>query len=141
MSGSGSVFLDTNILVYAHEAGGSRKKLTSRGLIADAMLEGRARVSTQVLTEFASVALRKLQLPVSVVERELDLLEAIPTTVVSRSTLRRALRLLAEHSLSFWDSLVVASALEAGCGVLYSEDLNPGEKIEGLEVVNPFREP
>ncbi|MFD1941199.1 PIN domain-containing protein [Paradevosia shaoguanensis] len=131
MSGS---FIDTNILLYALSA--DRQKADR----AEAVLSAGGIVSVQVLNEFAAVARRKLGLPYPEIAYLLatyrGLVEVRPLTVEIHLA---GLALAGEHDLSIYDAMIVASALEAGCDVLYSEDMQAGRVFEGrLRLVNPF---
>lgn len=127
------IFLDTNVLLYTLD--GAKRGDRAR----QALLDGYA-ISVQVLNEFASVVRRKQLLSgdeISEVEsRFRRLLIVAPLTLESHDS---ALRLNIRYGFHFYDSLIVASALETGCDVLYSEDLQHNQRIEGLRVVNPFR--
>jgi predicted nucleic acid-binding protein len=127
------VFLDTNVLLYTLDG-------TKRGARArQAILDGYA-ISVQVLNEFVSVARRKQLLRDEeiweVESRFRQLLIVAPLTVELHDA---ALRLTTRYGFHFYDSLIVAAALETGCDVLYSEDLQHNQRVESLRVVNPFR--
>ena len=127
-------FFDTNVLLYllsndTHKADRVEELLAQRGTI-----------SVQVLNEFASVSMRKSRIPLSDVREILDTVRAVctvePVTVVTHD---RALAVFERHKFSFYDSLIIASALIVGAKVLYSEDLQHGQVIDRqLRVVNPF---
>ncbi len=131
-----SVFFDTNILIYA------LAQNDLRGSRAEALLATGGTVGVQVLNEFVSVARRKLRMSWKDVNEALDAIRvlcpsAIPITI---STHEKALRVAEDHGYEIYDALVVAAALEAGCEVLYSEDLQHGQVIDGkLTIRNPFR--
>jgi predicted nucleic acid-binding protein len=93
-----------------------------------------------VLSETANVALKKLALPLSETAKLLAMLEATcRVEIVTPATMQRALDIAGHYGFSWFDSLIVASALEAGCDTLYTEDLQHGQVIEGkLTVTNPF---
>lgn len=127
------IFLDTNVLLYTLD---SAKRATRA---RQAILDGHA-ISVQVLNEFVTVVRRKHLLrdqEISEVEaRFRQLLIVTPLTIELHDA---ALTLTARYSFHFYDSLIAAAALETGCDVLYSEDLQHNQRIEGLRVVNPFR--
>ncbi len=128
-------FLDTNILIYAvvHE---------DRSARAEELLSGGGVVSVQVLNEFVSVARRKLKMPWPQVTDALDAIRVLcPEPIaISVETHEAALEIAQKHRYEIYDALVIAAALQAKCGVLYSEDLHHGQVIGGrLEVRNPFR--
>ena len=127
-------FFDTNVLLYLlsndmHKADRVEALLAERGTI-----------SVQVLNEFASVAMRKSRIPLSGVREILDTVRAIckvePVTVATHD---RGLAVFERYKFSFYDSLIIASALIVGAKVLYSEDLQHGQVIDRqLRFVNPF---
>ena len=97
-------------------------------------------ISVQVLNEFAAVAIRKLGLSWADIREVLDVVRAVckvdPVTVETHD---RAITIAERYGFIFYDALIVAAALLAGCSTLYSEDLQAGQKIEGtLRIVNPF---
>lgn len=128
-------FLDTNVLVYLI---GSDEAKADR---ASAILALGGVVSVQVLNEFASVASRKKRLSWSEI---VDVLNVVRSVCKVESLLPEthdaAVRLASEHNFSFYDALIVASAIAAGCDTLYSEDLQHGRRVErSLTIRNPFR--
>ncbi len=129
------VFLDTNILVYAQQSG-------TKAAAAKEIVAGGGVISVQVLNELANVLRKKLRRSWRDVQQVLDdvsaaLDPALPLAVQSHAT---ALGLARDDSLAFYDALIVASALEAGCDRLYSEDLQHGRGFGALIVRNPFLE-
>jgi predicted nucleic acid-binding protein len=133
---SAKVFLDTNILVYVFAAGDARSDR------AEALVVKGGAISVQVLNEFANVCSRKLALPWKEIAARLATLRALlaPPRAITVATHEAALKLAAAHKLSFFDALVVASAKEMRCGTLYSEDMQHERLIEGVRIINPFRE-
>lgn len=129
------VFVDTNIVIYALGPN-SVKAAQVAPLFAQ-----RPVISTQVLSEMANVALKKLAMPLFEAGKLLAMLEATcRVEIVTPATLRRALDIAERYGFSWFDCLIVASALEAGCDTLYTEDLQHGQVIEGsLIVTNPFQ--
>jgi predicted nucleic acid-binding protein len=130
-----SVFFDTNILVYAQQAG--RKGERARALFANG-----GKLSVQVLNEFAAVSLRKQSKSWrEIAEAISDVLAVVDSPLALTLDIHTAARALAEdHRFPFYDALIVASAIEAGCDTLYSEDMQHGRKIGGVTIVNPFLE-
>ncbi len=133
-----SYFLDTNILVYAFEQRESEKRNLARRLIDDS---NPWETSWQVIQEFCSLALHRFKtpLPVPYLESLLDLLIIPHCTVFPDASIwRSTLRIQKETQYRFYDSLIVAAALQSGAPVLYTEDLQHGRKIADLEIRNPF---
>lgn len=135
-----SIFFDTNVLVYA--LGDPRVDLADpRPDRAEELLERGGVVSVQVLNEYADAASRKLKLSWPKIAESLRLVEMLcgrarDLTVETQET---ALALSQRYGFRIYDSMILASALEAGCTAVYSEDLQHGQIIEGLRIENPFR--
>ena len=134
-------FIDTNIFVYSVLPGEAQKKVHALDLIDRAISTGKGVISYQVVQEFLNVAIRHYAQPMSIAECE-EYLSTVfrPLLAVhsSQSLYIHALNLTSRHSLSWYDSLIVAAALEANCRILYTEDLQHGQKFSDLCVVNPF---
>lgn len=127
-------FFDTNVLLYLLSADS-----TKADRVEEALADGGA-ISVQVLNEFASVALRKLDMKVAEVREALQPITAIcdvaPLTVQIH---QRGLQLAQRYRFSFYDALIVSAALDAGCTTLYSEDMQDGQLIDRtLRICNPF---
>jgi predicted nucleic acid-binding protein len=133
-------FVDTNVLVYSQEQVPSAKQATARLLVDRLMLERQIRLSTQVLQEVFHTLTRKCRRPLSVEDAlaYLDDLNRWDPVLLDFPIIRRAAALTAEISISFWDALIVAAAVRSGAKTLYTEDLNHGQEILGVRVVNPF---
>ena len=134
-------FLDTNIFVYSVDKSSPRKQERASQLVREAIETGKGVVSYQVVQEFFSVALRSFADAMTVGEAEHYLGSVFsPMLAVqsSQALIADALRLNERYRLSWYDALIVAAALEAECGVLYSEDLQHGQKFGELAVANPF---
>ena len=97
-------------------------------------------ISTQVLQEFANVALRKMGLDANHVRKQLGAHQQFEVVQVTPTIINAAVDLHQTRSLSFYDALIVQAAITSGCATLYSEALNPGEVINGVKIVNPFTE-
>jgi predicted nucleic acid-binding protein len=127
-------FLDTNVVIYAFE------EQDARSLAARGLLDRGAVVSVQVLNEFTVAVGRRLGFTWPEARSALaavrELCRVVPLTV---QTHERALEIAERYRFSLWDGLVIAAALEAGCGTLYSEDMQDGQRIEGMTIWNPFR--
>ena len=138
---SAEFFLDTNVLIYAFSEQDPLKKIRSQELHKLALMDRRGIISFQVVQEFLNTAIRKFPGRFAAGELQ-DFLETAlwPLCAVfpSAELYAQALRLRAETGYSFYDSLMVAAALEAGCQTIYSEDLQHNRKLHGLEIKNPF---
>jgi len=135
-------FLDTNIFVYAFDRSAPAKAKKAAELVRQAADTGRGIVSFQVVQEFFNVAFRRFVHPMSVAEAEQYLITVFrPLLAIhsSPSLYMEAMRIAGKHRLAWYDSLIIASALEGRCEILYSEDFQRGHEIDGLEIANPFR--
>ena len=130
------VLLDTNVLVYALDADAGEKQKTARRLLREVASKGV--VSTQVLQEFYVVATRKLGVAPNLAKSVLHSLRRFETVTVTADLIEQAADCGVVHQLSFWDALIVVAAESAQCSELWTEDLNPGQVIRGVTVVNPF---
>lgn len=140
---SADYFLDTNVLVYSFDDGDARKRHVATSLIERALAEGCGVISYQVVQEFLSLATRKFarKMSADIALTYVDgVLEPLCGVHSSIALYRRALGLHARWRFSLYDCLIIAAALEAGCEVLYSEDLQNGQSIESLTVIDPFTE-
>ena len=132
-------FLDTNILVYADAGDEPAKQARAVQLISHERLAGTGVLSTQVLQEYANVALRKLGLPPPLIRERLAFYAKFEVVVTSPSLICEALDLHVLRGTTFYDALIVQAASAAGCARLLSEDMQDGMTFGGLRVVNPFR--
>lgn len=136
------VFIDTNVLVYQVDARDPEKQLIAERIVRQALLTGDGCISFQVVQEWLNTVTRKAVIPLGLPQAQafLDTVLA-PLCAVSSSVglYRRALDLQQRWQFSFYDSLIVAAALEAGCSRLLSEDLQHGQRIESLVIENPFK--
>jgi len=138
---SARFFLDTNVFVYTFDNSAPAKAKKAAHLIRRAVETGEGIVSYQVVQEFFNVALRRFSQPMTTAEAEQYLITVFRPLLAIHSSPAiyvEALRVLAKHRLAWYDSLIVASALEGRCAVLYSEDMQHGREIEGLRIENPF---
>ena len=136
---TGRLFFDTNILVCAMDPKDPAKRTTSMEVIAAAVARGRLVVSPQILNECMWVAAHRKRLaPLADVERYLSAFHHACTAPLDIETHRLAIRLSTRHRLSWWDSVALASALQARCEVYVSEDMRDGQAIESLTIINPF---
>lgn len=131
-------FIDTNVLVYAEASDEPSRQARALRLLRELKRTGEGVISTQVLQEYCSVALRKLRLDSSYVRMQLKAHEQFEVVQVTPTLIHGALDLHQTRSLSFYDALIVWSAKISGCSTLYTEDLNAGEVIHGVRLVNPF---
>ena len=135
------VFFDTNIVVYCFDTLEPRKQARAKDLLAQALNSQLGIVSYQVVQEFCNVACksRRLQLPQERILAYVNLvLQPMNQVGSSPALIESALMLRGEHGFSFYDSLIIASAMQAKCQVLYSEDMQHMQRVGSLQIVNPF---
>jgi predicted nucleic acid-binding protein len=135
------VFVDTNILIYAHDVEAGAKYKVASELVIQLWLNRLGVVSTQVLQEFYVNITTKIPkpLPKSEASRYVEQYFVWPVVRLSTTSIRKAFEIELRDKLSFWDALIVSAAFQAGVKRIYSEDLNPGQKIAGVTIVNPFK--
>jgi predicted nucleic acid-binding protein len=134
-------FLDTNILVYSFHQSTPRKTERAERLVSHALATGKGVISYQVVQEFFNVAFRRFPEPMQLEQSEQFLssvLRPLWTVNSSPALCVRGLQILERFRLQWYDALIVAGALEAKCGILYSEDFQNGQKFDDLEIRNPF---
>jgi len=132
-------FVDTNVLVYAHDGGAGRRHDRSVDLLNRLFEEANGSLSVQVLSEFYSVATRKLSMKSEEAEEAISDLSGWIIHRPGHADVLRAIRLLRRHKISWWDAMVINSAIELGCSILWSEDLTHGQRYGTVIVRNPFR--
>lgn len=139
---SAELFIDTNVFVYQLDATDARKHELAERIVRDALARRNACISFQVVQECLNVALRKSEVTLSADEAR-SYLDAVLLPLVevpaSAPLYHRALDVKLRWRLSFYDALIVAAALTAGCRRLLSEDLQHGQRFDTLTVVDPFR--
>lgn len=131
-------FMDTNVLVYADAGDEPAKQAIAIELISELRRTGNGVVSTQVLQEYANVALRKLRLPPALVRDRLRFYAGFDVVPTSPDMIAQALDLHIAHGIAFYDALIVQAAMSSGCDRLWSEDLQAGRIVGGLTIANPF---
>jgi predicted nucleic acid-binding protein len=139
MSGSRQ-FVDTNVLVYAHDVTAGDKHDRARALVEEMWNTRQGCLSVQVLQEFFVTTTRKIPKPLDVptVTSIIDDLTHWRVHAPGASDVLAAIGIHQRTQASFWDAMILQSANELGCKVLHSEDLNPGQVYEGVRVTNPF---
>ena len=132
-------FLDTNVLIYMFDETDARKRGQAETLVSESLESGTGCISFQVVQETLNVLIRRLGVGPGDTRRVLDdvlvpLWQINPTTELYQTSIS----LQDRYGFSFYDSLIVAGALEAGCRRLYSEDLQHGQRVQQLTIFNPF---
>ena len=136
---NGKTFVDTNVLIYAHDVDAKEKHSVAKETVSELWANRNGVLSVQVLQEFYFNATRKLSKPLlkkyarAIVDQySIWCIDTTPAEIAV------AFRIEDEARLGFWDALICATALKAGAARILSEDLNAGQKIAGIRVVNPF---
>jgi predicted nucleic acid-binding protein len=135
-------FVDTNILMYAHDTSTGAKHERAKGLVAELWRDRSGVVSTQVLQELSVNLRRKAGRPLDAKATREIIADYLTWQVVVNGgdSILGALDLEAQHRVSFWDALVLHAAQVSGAEVLYSEDLSDGQAYGSVRVVNPLRD-
>jgi predicted nucleic acid-binding protein len=138
---SAKYFLDTNIFVYCFDPSQPEKKERSLALVAAALQTQDGLISTQVIQEFLNVATRKFSVPLKHEDCRVYLqkvLHPLCQVFPDLELFETALNIMQATGYSFYDALILAGAQQAGCAILFSEDLHPGQQVGGVKIVNPF---
>ena len=136
-------FIDTNVFIYLFDETNDRKRTIADRIVKTALETHTARISHQVVQETLNVVTRKLPSPMTAENAQRFLVQVLAPLwqiMPNIALYRRGLDVQARYGFSFYDSLIIAAALESGCTRLYSEDLQHGQQIEGLIIENPFKE-
>ena len=136
------VFFDTNILTYAFDQDSPEKNEQAKELISQWMPTGRMVISTQVLQELFVILTKKLEPGLSPdnAAEVIESLLSLEIDVVETDTILEAIRVSKENTISFWDALIISSAFDSKCRVLFTEDLNREQIISNVKIENPFKE-
>ncbi|MBT6278132.1 MAG: PIN domain-containing protein [Chromatiales bacterium] len=138
---SADLFLDTNIFIYQLDESDRRKSLIADKVIREAVQTGNACISSQVVQECLNTVLRKAEVPLDVASARayLDhILSPLLQVTASVDLYHRGLDVQDRYRYSFYDSMIIVAALEAGCSRLLTEDLQHGQTIGPLTIENPF---
>lgn len=133
-------FVDTNIFIYAYDLSAPEKNKAAKKLVANLWESGLGVISIQVLQELYVNLTRKLPNPVNR-EQAAQIVTDLGYWQLHRpnlADLQKALTIEKEHNISFWDAMIVSSALQMDCKILWTEDLNSGQYLAELVVLNPF---
>lgn len=131
-------FFDTNILIYADDKSTPAKQKRALDLVAAHRRGATGVVSTQVLQEYFVTVTRKLGVDARVARRKVELLAEFDVAAPDVVDILAAIDLHRLHGFSFWDSLILRCAIQSGCTVLLTEDLQKSREVDGVSIVNPF---
>jgi predicted nucleic acid-binding protein len=137
---SARAFVDTNILVYAHDSAAGSKHLLAKSLVAELWESRSAVISTQVLQEFYVTVRKKVLKAEDAKQAKRWVSHYLNWNVVANdgASVLRAIEIEQRYQLSFWDAMIVQAAKESGATLLYSEDLNHSQVLAGVRVHNPL---
>ena len=134
------IFIDTNILIYAY----TEKEIEKQNIALETLYSNRKNIviSTQVVNEFSSALIKKYKVKSDILfPRVKEFFTLFNLSLIYYSTIEKAFELIQKYNFSYYDSLIVSSALENECSVLYSEDMHHGLVVENkLKIINPFKE-
>ena len=130
-------FIDSNILIYAHTMQDERKKAIAQQILS---LNEEVLLNTQVINESINVFIKRFNIPFGQIEKIIEeIILYLPVRTINESTIKFGLELHNKYHYSYYDALIISSALQNKCSVLYSEDLHHNQKIENaLTIINPF---
>ena len=133
-------FLDSNILVYAHDTNDAEKSEIAKKLIFDGLANENVAISSQVLSEFFVTITKKVENPLSplTAKNEIDLLKSMEVVEIDVQMVLSAIDIHVKSKISFWDSLIIGCAQKTKCFCLYSEDMNDNQMFGNVKVCNPF---
>jgi predicted nucleic acid-binding protein len=134
----GRTFIDTNVFVYAEDADVPEKQAVAREHIRQLAREERGVISTQILMEYVAAGRRRLGLTLPQCRQGALIMCQFDVVLVKPEHVLGALDLASIHSLSHWDALLIKTGASAGCSVLLTENLNHGQRIDGITIYNPF---
>lgn len=133
------VFLDTNVFLYAFLNQDVAKKTIAANLIAQSVNGHNGYVSFQIVKEFCNIMVRKSGKSAAEIEKAVAIFGMMQMVPGSLQLVRKALALRETYGLQFYDSLLLASAEQSECAILYTEDLNDGQMYGSVKAVNPFK--
>lgn len=134
-------FIDTNIFIYSFDSRDRQKQQKAQQIIDYALKTNKGIISYQIVQEFLNVATKRFSIPLSTQDCLVYLAQVLQPLCEIYPTFeiyKEALLIQVEAKFSFYDALIVVCAVRGGCKILYSEDLQDGQNIAGLEIRNPF---
>lgn len=138
---SDKFFLDTNLIVYTFDKNAHEKRTVAQGLVMQALHTQQGCISWQVIQEFMNVARHKFSSPLNAPDCQLylkEVLEPICEVYPDATLYQKALEINHRWQYHYYDALIISAALKAECRILYSEDLQNGQRIDSLRILNPF---
>lgn len=139
MKDNSKVFFDSNILIYVVDDRDLTKQNKAIEIITKSIDSENGIISTQSLQEFYNATTRKLRCtPEKAKEYAKNFASSFDVQQISPDMIYNAIDISIANKISFWDSLIVSAAQDSGCVIIYSEDLNDGQIINGVKILNPF---
>jgi predicted nucleic acid-binding protein len=134
------VFIDTNVLVYAYDASAGEKHKMALEIMENLWDLGNGIISSQVLQEFFVSITKKISNPLNVITAKEIIKDLLKwkTVIIDGEIILEAIDIHSQHKYSFWDSVIIAAAIEGGAGTILSEDLSDKQVIKGIIIKNPF---
>jgi predicted nucleic acid-binding protein len=132
-------FIDTNILCYCDDPSDKAKQAIALNLVLDHLSHASGVVSVQVLQEYFVNATRKLKLDAGMVRRKVEAYTRFEVVEPATADIFAAIDLHRLHQLSYWDALILQCAKKSGCKTVLTEDMQHGQMIDGVRIMNPFR--
>ncbi len=131
-------FIDTNVLIYTDDAALPDKQQTAIAILEEGWNSGKLILSTQVLQEYFSAVTKKLGVTAATAQKKIELLGCLNIASIDHESILRAIEIHRLHQFSFWDALIIRMAQKTACTVLLTEDMQHGQKIGDVTIVNPF---
>jgi len=138
VNSSSRTFLDTNILVYSEDGSEPTKQMKALELIKEHLQNRTGAVSLQVLQEYFVTVTKKLKLDADLARSKVEIFARFHVAEPAVSDILAAIDFHRLHGVSYWDALILRCARQTGCTVLLTEDMQHGQRIDGLRIVNPF---
>jgi predicted nucleic acid-binding protein len=132
------IFLDTNILVYLFDNNFPKKKQVTKEIIKSILSDSVPFISTQVMQEFYVTLTKKLNIEPIVAKEALRFFKNFDVVNINEKLIAEAIDCSIINRLSFWDSLILVAAESVKCNLLYTEELNEGQIIRGIKIINPY---
>ena len=139
MPNASIVFVDTNVLIYADDTRDAAKRASARAWLLALWQRHRGRLSTQVLNEYYANVTRKLGMAQGDARAKVRRFQLWQPWQIDHQTVEAAWGVEARFGLSYWDALIVAAAAQSGCSYVLSEDMQHGQQMDAVTVINPFK--
>lgn len=132
------VFIDSNFFIYLLDKDNKDKRQHCAALLLQLEKTASIVISTQVIKEVSAVLIRKFNYPISYLRILISQMEKFEVVETPATTILSGLDIMESHQISFWDSMICASAASANCSTIVTEDLNDGQELLGMKICSPF---